>query len=155
LANSLTNHRAAHLILVRSGLRTGGLGRIIDSERTAVDLLALKELHGLLRTIDIDEIGVSESSWLASAAVNSDTDIDDIADVAEELVEICVGHLEREVADEESLGWHGLGGLAARSLCAVVDNETAAAGVGLVLCCNGGGGGWDVFEFNITESGGC
>lgn len=50
-----------------------------------------------------------ESSRLARAAVDGDADVNDVCDVAEELVEVCVGHLEGEVADEEGLGGGVLG----------------------------------------------
>jgi hypothetical protein len=94
---------------------------------------------------------VGEASWLAGTSIDGNTDIDDISNVTEELVEICVGHLEGEIADEESLGGGVLSPLA---LCPVhvVDDEAAALEDGLVLGFDGGGGLFDAFEFDVAES---
>jgi hypothetical protein len=47
---------------------------------------------------------VSESSRLASPAVNGNAYIHDVADVAEEVVEVLVRHFKRHIADEKGLG---------------------------------------------------
>lgn len=78
---------------------------VIKSQCAPVDLLALKSLHALGGALLINEVGMSESSWLASTSVNGNTDVNDISNITEELVEIGIGHLEGKVADEEGLGW--------------------------------------------------
>lgn len=94
---------------------------------------------------------MSESSWLTSAAVNGNTDVNDVLDVAEQLVKIGIGHLESEVADEEGLGW---GVLLAGLLGVghVVDDHAAAGEEGVVEVLDGLGGGLDVLELDISES---
>ena len=94
---------------------------------------------------------MSESSWLASASVNGNTDINDISNITEELVEISIGHLEGKVADEESLGWWVCDVLTT-GLVLVVDDETAAFEDLLVLSFDGSGGLVNGFEFDVSES---
>lgn len=93
-----------------------------------------------------------ESSRLAGAAVNSDADIDHVGDVAEQLVQVGIGHLEGEVADEEGLGGGVLGLDGVAGLGHVVDDEAAAFEDGLVALLDGVAGGLDVFEFDVAES---
>lgn len=95
---------------------------------------------------------MSESSRLAGAAVNGDADVDDVGDVAEELVQVGVGHLKGQVADEEGLGGGVLGLDGVAGLGHVVDDEAAAFEDGLVALLDGVAGGLDVFEFNVAES---
>lgn len=94
---------------------------------------------------------MGKSSRLASTSINSNTDIDDVSNVTEELVEISIGHLESEVADEEGLGgW--VGGIFTAGCVHVVDDEAAAFEHGFVLGFDGLGGLLDGFEFNVSES---
>lgn len=124
----------------------------IYSELTTIDLLSNQCLLTLDGTLDIDEISVGESSRLASTSVNGNTDIDDVSDVTEELIEISVRHLKGEVADEEGLRGFGLSRSTLAALVHVVDNETATFNDGLVLGLNGLGGLFDVFELDVSES---
>jgi len=101
--------------------------------------LALESLHALGGALNINKVGVGESSWLTGASVNGNTDINDISDITEELVEISIRHLEGKIADEESLGWWVCGWLTA-GLVLVVDDETAAFEDLLVLAFDGRGG---------------
>lgn len=70
----------------------------------AVDDLVAEDFLGLGSAGGIDEVGVGETSGLAGPAVNGHTDVHDVADVAEEIVEVLVRHLKRHVSNEESLG---------------------------------------------------
>jgi hypothetical protein len=128
-----------------------GTSTEIHSQGTAIDLLPHKSFLALNSTLHIDEVSVSETSWLAGSSINGNTDINDASNVTEELVEICVGHLEGEVADEEGL-WGRVLSVLALGLVHVVDDEAAAFEDGLVLGFDGGGGLVDGFEFDIAES---
>lgn len=100
-----------------------------------------------------------EAPRLPRAAVNGDAHVDHVADLAEELVEFAVRHVEGHVADEEGAG-RGGGGLVAVALdggvagLGVLDGE-AAAGEGLVvIVADGGGGGFGVGEVHVAEPAG-
>lgn len=131
----------------------GSPGAEIDSQFASIDLLAHKLLQTLHSAIHINEVCVCETSWLAGTSINGNPDIDNIANVTEELVEIGIRHLEGKVANEEGLGGR-IGGGAALGLGHVVDNEAAAFHDGLVLGLNGIGSLFDSLEFNISESAG-
>ena len=77
--------------------------RVIDSQLSTIVLLSAQGLHGLHSTLDINEICVSETSWLASPSIDCDSDINDIANTSEKVVKISVGHLKRHVTNEEGL----------------------------------------------------
>jgi hypothetical protein len=96
--------------LVLSGVGTlltpfacAGLAEV-DAELSSVDGLLLQNLPSLGGAGHVDEVGMSETSGLAGPPVNGNTDIHDVANVAEEVVEVLVRHLEGHVSDEESLG---------------------------------------------------
>ena len=95
---------------------------------------------------------MGEAPRLSRAAVDGDADVDDVGDVAEELVEVLVGHLEGKVADEEGLGWGVLGLGGGALLGHVVDDQAAALEDGLVALFDRLGGGVDVCELNVAES---
>jgi hypothetical protein len=75
----------------------------VHAELPSVDGLLLQDFSSLGRAGDVDEVGVSESSRLASPPVNGNADVHDVANVTEEVVEVLVRHLEGHVSDEESL----------------------------------------------------
>lgn len=77
--------------------------RVIHAQPSAIRLFTLQLLHSVHRALDINEIGMCETSGLSGSSINGDTHVDHIADTAEEVVEITVGHLEGHVADEEGL----------------------------------------------------
>lgn len=131
--------------------RASRASREVNTERSVVDRLALENLKSLLSGRNISEVSVSESSWLTSATVNGNTDVNNVLDVAEQLVEIGIGHLKSEVADEQSLGW---GVLLAGLLGVghVVDDHAAAGEEGVVEVLNGLGGGLNVLELDVSES---
>ena len=146
VAVSRRSVRAKSIATALSGTSTE-----IYSQGTAIDFLPHKRLLTLNSTLHIDEVSVSETSWLAGTSINCNTDVDDASNITEELVEICVGHLEGEVADEEGLGG-GVFSVLALGLVHVVDDEAAAFEDGLVLGFDGGGGLVDGLEFDIAES---
>lgn len=92
-----------------------------------------------------------ESSWLSSASVNGNPDINDVADVAEKLVEVGIRHLEGKVSNEEGLGRRANLVFTLR-LCHVVDNETATLHYGLVASFNSSSGFGNFSELDIAES---
>lgn len=128
-----------------------GASAEVDSQLAAIDLLVDKSLLALHSALDIDEICVSKSSWLSSTSINGNTNINDIANVTEELVEIGIRHLEGEVANEESLGWRVVCITSAR-LAHVVYNDTAAFEEGLVFGLDRSFGLVNGLEFDISES---
>lgn len=102
---------------------------------------------------------MGESPRLARAPVNRHADIDYIFDLAEEVVEVAVGHVEGHVADEEGAGggvvwavWAGDG--AGGALDGVLDAEAAAFEVLEVVFLDGGGGGFGGGVFDVAVSGG-
>lgn len=88
---------------------------VIHPQLASVQLLPLQVLHSPHRAVDIDEVCVRETTWLASAAINGYPHINDVAHFAEEVAQVLVGHLEGHVANEEGLGW----GIRATELAAV------------------------------------
>lgn len=76
---------------------------IIHSQVTAINFFIREDFLALGGTLNIDEISVCESSRLTGSSIYGDTDIGNVADFTEELVEIGVGHFEGEVANEKSL----------------------------------------------------
>jgi hypothetical protein len=93
-----------------------------------------------------------KASWLAGTPVNGNADIDNVSNVAEELVEISIGHLKGKIANEEGLGWWVLSSVLGFGLVHVVDNETAAFEDGLVLGFNGSGGFLNGVILEVSES---
>lgn len=87
-----------------------------------------------------------ETPWLACSSVDCHAHVDDVADLAEEVVELAVGHVEGHVADEEGAGGgRGVGGAGAERVGAgagggVLDGQ-ATAFEGLVVVIFDGGSG--------------
>lgn len=48
---------------------------------------------------------MGETSRLAGSSVNGDTDIEDVANLSEKIVQVFVRHFERHVANEQGLAW--------------------------------------------------
>jgi len=102
------------LLLLLSGIvplpgRAGAAGLAeVDAEWPSVDDLSVKGLPRLGGTLDVNKVSVGEASGLAGPAVDGNTDVNDVANVAEKVVQVLVGHLERHVADEDGLG-RGIG----------------------------------------------
>jgi len=77
----------------------------VDPEASPVDLLLLKHDLGLLSILSRDEVCVCETSWLATSSINGNPDVQNVLALAEQIAEVFVGHLERQVADKQSLAW--------------------------------------------------
>jgi len=138
-------------MVVTTGSSLSVAQAVINSQNAAIDLLTLESLHTLNGALHINEVCVGESSWLAGASVNGNTDINDISNVTEELVEVRVGHFEGKVTDEEGLGrWVAV--FRTAGLALVVDNETAAFINCLMLGLDGSGGLIDRAELNVSET---
>jgi hypothetical protein len=130
---------------------------VVHPQLATIQLLVLEKLHSLRRTGNINEICVSETSWLPSAAIDSYSHVNDVAHFAEEVAEILVGHLEGHVADEECLGWW-----VCTSLCARVDRlagtveldcEAAALEDLLVRALDGTDSIIDILVLDVAETG--
>ena len=129
---------------------------VVNPQLSAVQLLALQEIHRLHGAIDINEICVCKTTGLASAAIDGYSDVDDVAYFAEEIAEVLVRHLEGHVTDEEGLG----GRVHATRLTAVdglawaveLDSEAAALKDLLVGSLDSLGGIVDIVELDVTES---
>lgn len=98
-----------------------------------------------------------EPSRLARPSVNGDADIDDVSDLAEEVVEFAVGHVEGHVPDEEGAGWlrntivaGAKGRLAAYG--GELDGEAAAFERLVVVVVDGALGGGYVGEVYVGEA---
>lgn len=85
------------------GNSTSVAGTVVYPQVPAVEDLALQILPSSLCTGRVNEVGVSESSGVTSLAVDSNSDIENVLDVAEEIVKILVSHLVGHVANEKSL----------------------------------------------------
>ncbi len=85
--------------------RGAGSVAVVDSQFAAIGLLVLQQLHGLHGALDIDEIGMSKTSWLPRPSVDCNSYIDHVPNATKEVVEVSVGHLEGHIANEESLRW--------------------------------------------------
>lgn len=91
--------------LLRSSLPGPSLAlTIVDPQRPARNLFAAQLGHGRLGALHVGEIGVGEPPRLARSSVNRHAHVDDVADFAEEVVELLIGHVEGHVADEEGAG---------------------------------------------------
>jgi hypothetical protein len=131
----------------------------IDAELAAVDDLLAKNLLRLGGAGNVDEVCVGEASGLAGPAVDGNTDVHDIANVAEEVVQVLVRHLEGHVANEESLrGRVGNVAAAGRGRLGVglgpveLADEVAALEDLHVQVVDGGLGVLDVLEVDVSES---
>ena len=122
-------------------------------------------LHGFHCALDVDEVSVRETSWLSRTSVDGNTDVDDVSDALEKVVQVTVRHLEGHVSDEESLGgrveWSvgsveaawTLAGLKSLGLVrSILHGEAAAFEELLVESFNGFGGRIDGFKVDVTKS---
>ena len=135
--------------------------RVVNPQPTSICLLPLQLLHRLHCALDIDEVRMRETSWLASPSINRNADIDHIADSAEHVVQIAVRHLEGHVADKKGLGgrFKRLVG-AVRALAfelgrlksGVLHGETAAFEELLMKGLDGLGRGFGGLEVDVAEA---
>lgn len=129
----------------------------VDPQPPAVDFLVLKVLLRGFSAGDIDEVGVGETSGLAGTSVDGDSDVENIPDVAEEVVEVFVGHLEGHVANEERLGGllggaRGTGRDAGLAADVVLHGQATALEDLLVERLQGGGGVLYSVELDVAET---
>src|SRR2546423_4264448 len=78
--------------------------RVAQHQLPAISLLTFQVFHRFHCAFSVDEICVCKTSWLASTSVNGNADVNHISDTLEQVVEVAIGHLERHIANEESLG---------------------------------------------------
>lgn len=139
---------------------------VVESQLAAICFLILEHVHGVHGGLDVDKVGVGETSGLAGTAIDGDADVNDIANATEEVVQIAIGHFERHVADEKGTGrfiFRGLGEVAHAIAAAgfdfaggesgVLHNNAAAFEVLLVESADGCGGGLGRVEVNIAKAG--
>lgn len=125
---------------------------VIDSQGASVDDLTGEELLSLDGALSIDEVSVCKTSWLAGVSVNGNSDIKHVANLAEELVQVGIGHLEGKVADEEGLGWLIERAVLEAGLGNVVDSKRAALKDTQVLSRNGVSSLLSGLELNICKA---
>ena len=58
-------------------------------------------------TLDIKELCMTEATDLTSAAINRHSDVNDIWNIPEQVVDFGIGHIKRQVTDIESSGGSG------------------------------------------------
>ena len=73
----------------------------IDPNPSAKQLSILQGRHSLFGTLDVGELGVGKASRLAGASVNGHTNVDDVFDFDEDLVEILIGQVIGQVAEKQ------------------------------------------------------
>jgi hypothetical protein len=76
----------------------------VNTELAAVNGLASKSGLCLCGARNVDKISVGKASGLTGPAVNGNADVENILNVAEQVIEVLVGHFERHVANEEGAG---------------------------------------------------
>ena len=103
------------------------------------------------RALNVGEVSVDEAPGLSGAAVHGDANVSAARDVLEELVEVLVGGVERQVADEQGLGL-GVGLDAHIGAVDVLDVQATAVERGLVHVLNGLGGLSEVGVLNVGKS---
>lgn len=142
---------------------------VIHAQFASVGLFLRQQLQGLHGTLDVDEIGMRETSGLAGSAVDGNAHVDHVPDSTEEVVQIAIRHLERHVANEQSLGGRVLRLLLKHSASAsscelsalvhlfacegrILHNEATPFEELLVQSLNGFGGGLGVLEVDIAKA---
>ena len=132
----------------------------IDPQFPAVDFLTRQRFHRPLRTGDVHKVGMRKSSRLPRPPVNRDSNIEDISNFAEQIVEVFVAHVKAHVADEERFGG-GIGTAGGSEPTAdssrfawdvELDRHAPAFKNLLIESPHGGGGGVDVIEFDVAKS---
>jgi hypothetical protein len=58
-------------------------------------------LHAFHGTLDIDKVGMSETSWLSSSSINRNSDVSYVSDAFEQVIQISIGHLKGHVPYEK------------------------------------------------------
>lgn len=124
---------------------------VIHSQSASVDLLVLEEFQSLNSALNIDEVGMCETSWLSSASINGNSDVEDVANITEKVVQVGVRHLESKVTDKKGLGWI-LHDPIYVGLELVVDDHLATLIDGVGLGLNGSSSLVDVLELDISET---
>jgi hypothetical protein len=154
--NQIKTH--AHLLFRRSPPLAAGHAEV-DPQLPPIDDLVPQDLRSLLGAWDIQEIGMGKPTWLARSTIDSNPDIENIANVAEEFVQIPVGHFERHVANEESSARRVVLGASLRTGTRAgsmdLDGHASAVQDLLVLLNDGllGRGGVFIFDESKTKGG--
>jgi hypothetical protein len=71
------------------------LTREVDSELTAVHALLRQDVLGTNSALDVDEVGVRETPRLTRTAVDSDSNVEDVLDLSEQVCESLLVELSR------------------------------------------------------------
>lgn len=72
----------------------------VNTQSPAVGSLAAEDGQCSLSARNVDEVSVGKAPWLARPAVDSHPDVDDVVDVPEDVVEVAIRQIERDVSDE-------------------------------------------------------
>lgn len=81
-------------------LGAAAVARVVDLQRASVHDLLRQLFLGLGRALNVNEISVRETSGLPRAAVDGDSDVEDVADAAEEVCGLSVlPHQTNELFD--------------------------------------------------------
>lgn len=134
--------------------------RKVYAQLSSVVLLGLQELRGSFGALDVDKVGMCKASWLTGSPIDCHSDVQDILDLAEQVIEILVAHFVGEVTDEQRLrgrvdelvivGWGSSGGLRAYG---ILHDQASTLEDLAVECIAGSGGTGLVIEFYIAEPG--
>ena len=126
-----------------------------------MDLFALQLGLRLCRASDVNEIGVCESSRLASLPVDSDSDIKHVPDLTEKVIQLLIAQLEGHVPNEQGFRrWVGLSwcfgtGTTWLTAYVVLDSDATACEVRLVQGADGFCGGFLAVELDMGETTRC
>lgn len=77
-------HTVFAIVCLEGPVSRGGLA-VVHAQLTTIHLLPFQMLFRLLGAFDVDEVCVSEASGLASSAIDGDTDVKNVANLAEEI----------------------------------------------------------------------
>lgn len=131
---------------------------VVNSENSTANFLIIQLVKGFYRTLGVNKVRVGKSSWLAGSAINRDANISNILDVLEEVIQVAVCHVKRQIADEQSarLLIFALLELATKLWLIppvrILDRDTTAVQRLAVHVRNGSLRAFLLDEINITES---
>lgn len=100
----LTGAVLAAFAVVLTGLTSSGGLRIVNLDGPLTKLGTLELLQGVDGSLNIDEVGVGEATGPAGSTVNGDADVLETVNADEDVVQLGIGGLVGDVANEKAGG---------------------------------------------------
>lgn len=124
---------------------------VVDPQVTAIDLLASQLLHTSSGALLIGELSMGETSWLAGTSVDCNSDVNNVADILEQSIQIGIGHLEGQISDEKCLAWRVLRSFSWLRSNLVVADDFATCELGIIESLDGSSSFLDRGKVDIAE----